>query len=220
MPEGDTVSRSTTKCSSSPPRRHEGDDEGARRRGSPVRRVMIAGGGNIGLRLAKALEDRARSSSSSATWSARGAPRRPRNTLVLTGDAADEELLLEENIDDVDVFFAVTNDEEANILSSMLAKRSARRVMALINKPPTWSWSRAADRHRDLAADHHDRRAARARAPRRRGARAFAAPRRGRGHRGDRARRQPRLARRRQAHRGDRRSPKARPSARSSGAAT
>ena len=56
--------------------------------------------------------------------------------IVLVGDAADEELLLEENIDSVDVFCAVTNAEEANILSSMLAKRlGAHKVMALINRP-------------------------------------------------------------------------------------
>ena len=56
--------------------------------------------------------------------------------IVLVGDAADEELLLEENIEDTDVFCAVTNDDEANILSSMLAKRlGARKVMALINRP-------------------------------------------------------------------------------------
>ena len=57
-------------------------------------------------------------------------------TTVLHGDAADEELLLEENIDSVDVFAALTNSEEANILSAMLAKRlGAHKVMALINKP-------------------------------------------------------------------------------------
>ena len=55
--------------------------------------------------------------------------------IVLIGDAADEELLLEENIEDTDVFCAVTNDDEANILSAMLAKRlGARKVMALINR--------------------------------------------------------------------------------------
>ena len=55
--------------------------------------------------------------------------------IVLVGDAADEELLLEENIDNVDVFCALTNSEEANILSSMLAKRlGAHKVMALINR--------------------------------------------------------------------------------------
>ena len=58
------------------------------------------------------------------------------NTIVLNGDAADEELLIEENIDSCDVFAALTNSEEANILSAMLAKRlGARKVMALINKP-------------------------------------------------------------------------------------
>src|SRR5690606_18613007 len=56
--------------------------------------------------------------------------------IVLQGDAADEELMLEENIDSADVFVAVTNAEEANILSAMLAKRlGAHKVMALINKP-------------------------------------------------------------------------------------
>ena len=55
---------------------------------------------------------------------------------MLNGDAADEELLIEENIDSCDVFAALTNSEEANILSAMLAKRlGARKVMALINKP-------------------------------------------------------------------------------------
>ena len=55
---------------------------------------------------------------------------------MLNGDAADEELLIEENIDGTDVFAALTNSEEANILSAMLAKRlGARKVMALINKP-------------------------------------------------------------------------------------
>jgi trk system potassium uptake protein TrkA len=58
------------------------------------------------------------------------------HAIVLHGDAADEELLIEENIDSTDVFAAVTNSEEANILSAMLAKRlGAHKVMALINKP-------------------------------------------------------------------------------------
>ena len=58
------------------------------------------------------------------------------SAIVLEGDAADENLLIEENIDDCDVFVALTNSEEANILSAMLAKRvGAAKVMALINKP-------------------------------------------------------------------------------------
>ncbi len=102
-----------------------------------VRRVVIAGAGNIGFRLAKALEDRLQVKliERNAERSRRAAETL-RNTLVLTGNAADEDLLLEENIDDADVFVAVTNAEEANILSAMLAKKlGARRVMALINKP-------------------------------------------------------------------------------------
>ena len=103
----------------------------------PVRRVVIAGGGNIGFRLAKTLEQ-----NNSVKVIERDARRARRisellsNTIVLNGDAADEELLLEENIDSADVFAALTNSEEANILSAMLAKRlGAHKVMALINKP-------------------------------------------------------------------------------------
>jgi trk system potassium uptake protein TrkA len=103
----------------------------------PLRRVVIAGGGNVGFRLAKALEKQ------NQVKLIERDPKRARriselleNTIVLNGDAADEELLIEENIDGTDVFAALTNSEEANILSSMLAKRlGARKVMALINKP-------------------------------------------------------------------------------------
>ena len=57
------------------------------------------------------------------------------HTIVLNGDATDEELLREENIDGTDVFCAVTNDDQSNILSAMLAKQmGARKVMALINR--------------------------------------------------------------------------------------
>jgi trk system potassium uptake protein TrkA len=103
----------------------------------PVRRIVIAGGGNIGFRLAQRLEvehqvkvierDQRRARRISEQLS---------SAIVLNGDAADEELLLEENIDSADVFVAVTNAEEANILSSMLAKRlGCHKVMALINRP-------------------------------------------------------------------------------------
>jgi trk system potassium uptake protein TrkA len=102
-----------------------------------VKRVVIAGGGNIGLRLAQRIEER---------YQVKVIERDPararkiseilRSAVVLSGDAADEELLIEENIDSADVFCAVTNAEEANILSAMLAKRlGAHRVMALINRP-------------------------------------------------------------------------------------
>ena len=103
----------------------------------PVRSVVIAGGGNIGFRLAQALEK-----TNQVKLIERGFEQARRisedldRTIVLHGDAADEELLLEENIDSADVFVAVTNAEEANILSAMLAKRlGTRKVLALINRP-------------------------------------------------------------------------------------
>ncbi|MFA7096412.1 MAG: Trk system potassium transporter TrkA, partial [Gammaproteobacteria bacterium] len=102
----------------------------------PNKRVILAGGGNIGKRLAAALEhnyqvkiiehNRERTRALSEDLN---------RTIVLHGDAADEELLLEENIENTDVFCALTNDDEANILSAMLAKRlGARKVMSIINR--------------------------------------------------------------------------------------
>jgi trk system potassium uptake protein len=108
-----------------------------RRQEDPVRRVMIAGGGNIGFRLARSMEK-----THQVKLIERDQPRARRiaerleRTIVLNGDAADEELLIEENIDAVDAFAALTNSEEANIMSALLAKRlGARTVMALINRP-------------------------------------------------------------------------------------
>jgi trk system potassium uptake protein TrkA len=107
-----------------------------RRMDRPVKRVMIGGGGNIGLRLALALEDR---------YSVRVIEHNKRRcellaarlgeALVLNGDTTDEELLENENIAEMDLFVAVTNDDENNIMSSLLAKRmGARRVVSLINR--------------------------------------------------------------------------------------
>ena len=103
----------------------------------PVRSVVIAGGGNIGVRLAQALEDTndvkliERDSER-----AKAVSEKLNKTMVLKGDATDEPFLLEENIDSADVFVSVTNADEANILSAMLGKRlGAHKVMALINKP-------------------------------------------------------------------------------------
>ena len=103
----------------------------------PIRRVVIAGGGNIGVRLARALENTNQVKVIERGYErARAVSEQLNKAIVLHGDAADEELLLEENIDSADVFVSVTNAEEANILSAMLAKRlGARKVMALINKP-------------------------------------------------------------------------------------
>ena len=102
----------------------------------PMRRIMIAGGGNIGLRLARSIEDnyhvkiletnRARADMLADQLS---------RALVLRGDATDEKLLETEGIDETDLFVALTNDEEDNIMSASLAKRmGARRTLALINR--------------------------------------------------------------------------------------
>ena len=103
----------------------------------PVKRVMIAGGGNIGLRLAESIESRYQVKLIDRNAeTARRLSEQLDSAIVLLGDAADEELLLDENIENTDIFCSLTNDEEANILSAMLAKRlGARKVMSLINRP-------------------------------------------------------------------------------------
>ena len=108
-----------------------------RRLDKPVKRVMLAGGGNIGLNLAKRLEKNYRVKLiETRSERARFLAESLEHTIVLHGDAADREMLLEENIEDMDVFCALTNDDEANILSAMLAKRmGATKVMSLINRP-------------------------------------------------------------------------------------
>ncbi len=100
------------------------------------KRIMIAGGGNIGLHLAEALENEYQVKVIERhPGYARQLSERLDKSIVLVGDAADKELLQEENVANTDVFCAVTNDDEANILSSLLAKRlGANKVMVLINR--------------------------------------------------------------------------------------
>jgi trk system potassium uptake protein len=107
-----------------------------RRGDRSVRRVMIVGGGNIGQRLAKNLEDdyEVKLIDHNKKSTARLAEVL-RRTLVLTGDATDEDLLLQENVEDMDVFCALTNDDEDNIMAALLAKRlGAKKVVALLNR--------------------------------------------------------------------------------------
>jgi trk system potassium uptake protein TrkA len=108
-----------------------------RRLDNPYKRIIIAGGGNIGKRLAEALEPRYRVKILEQSLDrAEHLAEELSDSIVLMGDAADEEMLLDENIENTDVFCALTNDDEANILSAMLAKRlGARKVMSLINRP-------------------------------------------------------------------------------------
>ncbi len=100
----------------------------------PYKRVMIAGGGNIGATLASRLErdyqvkvlelsyDRCRMLSELLE-----------ETIVLHGSAAEPALLSQENIENTDVFCALTNNDESNIMMSMLAKRmGAKKVITLI----------------------------------------------------------------------------------------
>ena len=107
-----------------------------RRMMSPVERIMIAGGGNIGLRLAKALEKRYEIKLIEGRKErAEFIANELNNTLVLLGDATDEELLEQENIGEMDLFLAVTNDDEDNIMAGSLAKRlGSKRVVALVNR--------------------------------------------------------------------------------------
>lgn len=104
---------------------------------NPVRRVILAGGGNIGKNLAQRLErehhvkiierdpHRAETIAEELT-----------KTIVLVGDCADENLLREEAIENTDVYCVLTNDDEANILSSLQAKRmGAKKVITIINRP-------------------------------------------------------------------------------------
>lgn len=100
------------------------------------RRVMIVGGGNIGAGLAKQLEtDHRVKLIERDDTRAEELSQRLEHTLIFHGDASDQKLLEEEHVEDIDVFIAVTNDDEANIMSAMLAKRmGARKTMVLIQR--------------------------------------------------------------------------------------
>jgi trk system potassium uptake protein TrkA len=108
-----------------------------RRMDKPFKRMIFAGGGNIGKGLAAALEGRYQIKIiEKSPLRARMIAEDLHKTIVLVGDSADQDLLLEENVENTDVFVAVTNDDQANILSAMLAKRlGARKVMSIINRP-------------------------------------------------------------------------------------
>ena len=102
----------------------------------PYKRIMLVGGGNIGAGLARRLEkDYSVKLIERDQQRASELAEKLQNTIVFYGDASDQELLAEEHIDQVDLFIAVTNDDEANIMSAMLAKRmGAKKVMVLIQR--------------------------------------------------------------------------------------
>ncbi|UCD77750.1 MAG: Trk system potassium transporter TrkA [Desulfobacterales bacterium] len=103
----------------------------------PINRALIVGGGRIGYRLARSLEDKAihckiiEKSPTRCTYLAEGLNK----TVVLCGDGSDQGLLAEENIQDMDVVITLTSDEETNILASLLAKRlGAKKAITKISK--------------------------------------------------------------------------------------
>jgi trk system potassium uptake protein TrkA len=103
----------------------------------PTRRVFIGGGGKIGKRLAEQIESHYFVKIIEQDMDrCQNLVRSLRRAIVLNGDVTDASLLREEGIMDADVYCAVTNDDETNILSSMLAKRcGVGKTLSLINHP-------------------------------------------------------------------------------------
>src|SRR5476649_2169459 len=137
LPQGDTIIEADDEVFFIAAKEHIRAVMGEMRRlDEHYKRIIIAGGGHIGERLAEAIESRyqvkiiemnpARCRYLSETLN---------NTVILQGSSSDRDLLLEENIANTDLFLALTNDDEANIMSSLLAKRlGARKVMTIIDR--------------------------------------------------------------------------------------
>jgi trk system potassium uptake protein TrkA len=110
-------------------------------------KILIIGGGNIGFNLAKNLEESFDSARVKIIEKdkerAELIASQLNNTIVINGDALDEEVLLEANLDEVQTVLALTNDDEDNLMVSVLVEKFAKdndelsdkRTMALINKP-------------------------------------------------------------------------------------
>ena len=138
MPEGSTVIEADDEVFFIAAREHISAVMGELRKAEqPYRRVMVAGGGNIGARLAASIENKyavkvVEFSKARADKLAEQLDK----AVVIHGDATDRDLLLEENIEQCDAFCALTNDDEVNIMSSLMAKRlGVRQVITLITKP-------------------------------------------------------------------------------------
>lgn len=111
--------------------------ESSGHRRPPIKRVMILGGSLIGLELAKGLETRDVQVKIIEQNEARcqEIAEKCNRALVLRGDATYQDLLIEENVEEMDTFIAVTEDEETNVMISLLAKKiGVQRVMTLVNK--------------------------------------------------------------------------------------
>ncbi|MCP4118178.1 MAG: Trk system potassium transporter TrkA [Desulfobacteraceae bacterium] len=104
---------------------------------SPLKRVIIVGGGRIGHRLAEALERESVQTKiiESNLDRCNVLAEDMNKTVVLHGDGSDQKLLMEENVGDADVVVTLTHDEETNILTSLLAKKlGARSTITKVSK--------------------------------------------------------------------------------------
>ncbi|MCK5505345.1 MAG: Trk system potassium transporter TrkA [Thermodesulfovibrionia bacterium] len=103
----------------------------------PVKRIMILGGGRIGFYVAKTMEERNLSVKIIETDAERCKflVKSLQKSVILHGDGSDQKLLEEENINDMDVFAAISNNEELNIMASLLAKSlGVKKVITIVNK--------------------------------------------------------------------------------------
>lgn len=138
IPEGDTVVEVGDEVFFIAAREHIRQVMAEMRRvDQNYKRIIIAGGGNIGHRLALKIEQQFNVKLIERNYDrCRFLSEDLNRSIVLNGDAADNELLVAENIEDCDVYCALTNDDEANIMASLLAKRlGARKVITLITNP-------------------------------------------------------------------------------------
>ncbi|GAA4650094.1 MULTISPECIES: Trk system potassium transporter TrkA [Kistimonas] len=138
MPEGTTVIEADDEVFFIADRKHiRAVMSELRRLDQDYKRIIIAGGGNIGLRLAQAIEDKYNVKIiEHNVQRCHHLSQSLNKAIVFNGNASDRDLLVAESIEETDVFIALTNNDEANLMSSLLAKRlGARKVMALINNP-------------------------------------------------------------------------------------
>ncbi len=138
LPEGDTVVEVGDEVFFIAAREHIRQVMGELRKlDHNYKRIIIAGGGNIGHRLASNIEGRFNVKLIEKNYDrCRFLSEDLKRTIVLNGSASDKDLLVSENIEDCDVYCALTNDDEANIMASLLAKRlGAHTVITLITNP-------------------------------------------------------------------------------------
>ncbi|MFV8818920.1 Trk system potassium transporter TrkA [Haliea sp. E17] len=138
IPEGDTVIEAGDEVFFIAAREHiRSVMSELRKVDKPYKRVMISGGGNIGATLAQSIENKYRVKVIEKSYDrCKILSERLRHTIVLNGSASEPQLLAQENIENCDVFCALTNNDESNIMMSMLAKRmGAKKVITLIANP-------------------------------------------------------------------------------------